>query len=412
MSLVRSVRTVLRPSLFAGSCVLGHCRAFAPVAIALLAATGFATGQGLGHHAIGAVVDRGSTSLPRAPWVHVFAPDTQQFLGTVPLPTAAVTGVFDIEIAPDLREAYVSDNVLNQIWIIDLTTTPPSLAAGINPVQLTNGCLDLSLTPDGRWLLVAAGNGLATGGTSLVVVDVANRVQASVRAFDPTSPTAVEVAPDGSVLVADLQVAQPSYHESRVRRFTIAANGALVDTGETVGAPNIPGVQDLLVPSYPQLPAPVNAWLSRHVVHVSRPAGQTLGSLQLQGLAPVESVTLAYPTGIDLNFDPLRSIVYVRTIESPVSGPAGIGNSRIDGYLFNPFTGQFHRQMVTIPLDRRAGTAFGCEQTALDPVGRRLFVAGLASGEVRVFDSLSGAQVGSMTSPDLIWALGIAVRRN
>ena len=379
--------------------------------LALLLLPALAAAQGIGPNAIGAVVDRGPLSPPRAPWVHVFDPATMQLTGTVELPTAS-TGVFDIEISPDLREAYVGDNNLDQIWFIDLTTSPPSLAAGTNPLQLTGGCLDLALSSDGRWLLASSGNGVGTGGSSLAVVDVLHRVQASFRSFSPTSPTAVEVAPDGSVIVADLQVATTSHHETNVRRFTIDATGTLVDTGELIGAPSIPGVQDLLVPSYPHLPAPVNAWLSRHVVHVSRPAGQTLGSLQLAGLAPIASLTLDYPTGIDLAFDPLRSMVFVRTIESPVSGPAGIGNARIDGFLFNPFTGQFHRRMVTIALERRAGTAFGCEQMALDPLGHRLFVAGLAGGEVRVFDSMSGAQVGSMTSPDLVWALGVAVRRN
>jgi hypothetical protein len=368
--------------------------------------------QGSCSQAIGAMIDRGSTTPARAPWVHVFDPATRQITGTVELPTASVTGVFDIEISPDLREAYVSDNNLNQVWFIDLTTTPPSLVPGASPLQLTGGCLDLSLTPNGRWLLVASGNGLATGGTKMIVVDVLNRVQAFERGFHPTSATAVEVAADGSVLVADLQVSQASYAETNVRRFRIAANGSLVDTGEVVGIAQVPGVQDLLAPSYPHLPPLVNRFLSRHVVHVSRPAGQTLGTLRVQGLAPVDSKTLAYPTGIDLVFDPLRSLVYARTIESPASGPAGLGNSRIDAYLFNPFNGQLNGPLVTIGLERRPGTAFGCEQMAIDPLARRLFVAGLAGGEVRVFDSLTGAQVDTITSPDLIWPLGIAVRRN
>jgi hypothetical protein len=66
---------------------------------------------------------------------------------------------------------------------------------------------------------------------------------------------------------------------------------------------------------------------------------------------------------------------------------------------------------MSVALERRAGTAFGVEQTAVDIGTGRLFVSGLASGEVRVFDALSGTQVGSITHPDLLWALGICIRR-
>lgn len=385
---------------------------------AVLAATllgmGAVTAQGIGHDTIGVIVDRGLASpnpaLARVPYVHVFDPQTDQITAGVPLPTIPGTGVFDVEIAPDLSEAYVADNNTNLIWFIDLTTNPPSLAAGINPLYTPRGALDLALTPDGHYLLAASGNGLATGGTGMGVIDVHNRTIASTRNFHPFSPTAVEVAPDGSILVAELRVSQPSYAETVVRRFTLD-NGTLVDTGESIGTANIPGIQDLLVPQYPHLPAAVARMLSRNVVYCSRPAGQTLGTLRIAGLEPLDSIPLAFPTGIDLTFDWLRHIVYVRTNELGVSGPAGVGNARIDGYFLNPVTGSIQQHVCSIGLDRRAGTAFGCEQTAIDPVEQKLYVSGLAGGEVRVYDSLTGVHASTMTSPDLIWALGVAVRR-
>lgn len=381
---------------------------------ALLLTAGEAKAQCFGQRSVGVIVDRGlanpDPALARVPYVHVFDPETNQITGAVALPTIPATGVFDVEIAPDLSEAYVADNNTNEIWFIDLTTNPPSLASGVNPLYTPRGALDLALTRDGRYLLATSGNGLATGGTGMGVIDVHNRTVASTRDFLPYSPTAVEVAPDGSVLVAELRVSQPSYAESVVRRFTLN-NGTLVDTGETLGAPGVPGVQDMLVPTYPYLPAFLQTLVSRHVVYCSRPAGQTLGTLQIAGLHPVTSITTAFPTGIDLTFDSLRSIVYLRSNESGSSGPAGLGNTRIDGYFFNPFHGTLQQHVFSISLERRAGTAFGCEQTALDPVLRKLFVSGLANGEVRVFNSLTGVQTATITSPDLIWALGVAVRR-
>ena len=62
-------------------------------------------------------------------------------------------------------------------------------------------------------------------------------------------------------------------------------------------------------------------------------------------------------------------------------------------------------------MERKPGTAYGVEQMAVDPASRRLFVSGLAGGEVRVFDSLTGQQIGTITDPDFLFGLGVAVRR-
>jgi len=88
-----------------------------------------------------------------------------------------------------------------------------------------------------------------------------------------------------------------------------------------------------------------------------------------------------------------------------------VGNSRIDGYFLNPVTGCIQQHVFSISLERRAGTVFGCEQTAMDPILRKLFVSGLGNGEVRVYDTQTGVQTATITSPDVIWAIGVAVRR-
>jgi len=363
----------------------------------------------------GVIVDRGRATPARAPYVHVFDPGSMQITGSVALPLAAFAQVFDVEITPDLGTAFVGDFLGNSIWVVDLTTNPPSLATGINPIPITGPFpQDLVLTPNGRFLLAATGNNLPSQqgtGSGLSVVDVASRTQVEYVDFSPNSPTAVEAGPDGSILVAELVVSQPSYGESNVRRFKIDAQGQLTDTGDVAGIAVLPGVQNLLVPSFPFLPPIANAHISRQTVHVARPAGQVAGSLRTAGLSLSETVPLANPTGIDLCFDPWRAMLFVRTNELGVSGAAGVGNSRIDGFFFHPVTGQWSQPVVTIALERRAGTAFGVEQTAVDPVTRRLFVSGLANGEVRVFDSVLGTQVATITHPDFLWGVGINVRR-
>jgi hypothetical protein len=40
-----------------------------------------------------------------------------------------------------------------------------------------------------------------------------------------------------------------------------------------------------------------------------------------------------------------------------------------------------------------------------------MFVSGLAGPEVRVFDSLTGVQAGTITHPDFLWGVGVNVRR-
>ncbi|HEX6813190.1 MAG TPA: hypothetical protein VF384_16320 [Planctomycetota bacterium] len=364
---------------------------------------------------VGIVVDRGSTALARAPYVHVIDPGAMQVTASVPLPLAPFAQVFDAAIAPDLGTAYVSDFLGHAVWVIDLTQDPPALAGGINPIVVTaNSVQDIALTPDGRFLITGTGNELATaGGTGgkMTVVDLATRTQVDVVDFSPHCPIAVDAGPDGSVVVSVLEVAQPSFHDTDVRRFTIDGSGQLTDTTDSVGIASVPGVQNLLIPAYPHLPARTNAILSQSTVHVSRPAGGTFGSLRTQGLSVVESHPLGNPSGIDACFDAIHHVLYVRSNELGISSAAGVGNSRIDGYYFLPFLGTFGPPVMSVSLERRAGTAFGVEQTAVDPGTRRLFVSGLANGEVRVFDSITAVQLTTITHPDLLWGVGIAVAR-
>jgi hypothetical protein len=57
----------------------------------------------------------------------------------------------------DLKLGFVT-NLNNQIFVIDLTTSPPSLAGGTNPIPISNVGEDLSISPDGKFLVVAGGS--------------------------------------------------------------------------------------------------------------------------------------------------------------------------------------------------------------------------------------------------------------
>jgi hypothetical protein len=111
------------------------------------------------------------------------------------------------------------------IWVVDLTQSPPALAAGLNPIPAPAGIPffeDESLTRDDRFLVVSDGS----GPSPIAVIDTATRgVVGTTNVV--TDHNSVEVCDNGSVLVTS-----PAAHV--VRRLTIGVTGAIADTGQTL----------------------------------------------------------------------------------------------------------------------------------------------------------------------------------
>jgi DNA-binding beta-propeller fold protein YncE len=154
-----------------------------------------------------------------SPSVTVFDADTHAVLGTVFIPE---DGVGDVLITPDLKRGFVA-NFTNEIFVIDLTTSPPSLAVGTNPILVSSASgADLSISPDGKFLLVAD----SSSAQSISVIDIA--AQAEVSAFSTGGDaTSVDVCSEGSVLVT-------STFDNKMRRLTLSGTGTLTDTGEAL----------------------------------------------------------------------------------------------------------------------------------------------------------------------------------
>src|SRR5262249_37720527 len=112
----------------------------------------------------------------------------------------------------------------NQIWVINLTSNPPALAAGVNPIAISGAALDASSTADGRFLVVCDGG----PGNLVSVVDTTNRVESSTLNVGAACG-ARDVCSDGSVLVASVDA-------HTVRRLVIDAAGHLTDTGQHLSA--------------------------------------------------------------------------------------------------------------------------------------------------------------------------------
>jgi hypothetical protein len=149
----------------------------------------------------------------------VFDAGTDTVLGTVPVDPSHFFG--DCSITQDQTLGFVAAyNGL--VWVIDLTTSPPSLAGGTNPILLSNTGEDTTITPDQRFLLVADGS----NPQPLSIIDIGSRTEINTFSLG-NDHNSVEVLSDGSVLVASLAT-------DMVYRLTIDGGGNLTDTGDAL----------------------------------------------------------------------------------------------------------------------------------------------------------------------------------
>jgi hypothetical protein len=156
--------------------------------------------------------------------VTVFDAATNAVVGSVAFGAGPQT-LRDCTILPDRTLGFAADG-RGHVWVVDLTTSPPSPAKGINPIPISNDGVDLDLSVDGRYL-VACG----TGFQPVSVIDVATRTE--VESLAQGECTAVDVCHDGSVLVAATSTGQ-------ARRLVLDENGRLTNTYETlaIGGPS------------------------------------------------------------------------------------------------------------------------------------------------------------------------------
>jgi hypothetical protein len=373
-----------------------HTKPVRPAALSLaVAAAVLSTSLVPAQRTIGMIADR-------TDHVVVFDADNDHVIGAVPIPGDPGLPLFDCEIAAGVGLGFVSDFDNQRIWVVDLWATPPGLANGGQPIAITTYPLDLTLTPDERFLLAADGNG---PGEPLSIVDVALLQEIGTWSFGAAAnPSSVHACPDGSVLVTELT----SPTTTIVRRFAVDAAGDLTDTGESLPDVAAPDINNIVCTSFGQ---DVPGAKGVVAVYTSRRANQRLGSFAVDGLVPADVVAPSGPFGIDLAISHASTWVYVRTNATPDFGGSGPGAGFVDAFMLNPTTGRFGPTQFTIPLDRRTGTAFGVEQMAVDPEGRKLYISGLALPEIRIHHAKTGQRIGTLTAPGLGIPTGIAIAR-
>ncbi len=317
--------------------------------------------SGLTGTSLGMVVDNATGKAT------VFNADTNTVLGIVPGlgGLAPVSG--DCTITADGRQAFFT-HFNSSVTVADLTTTPPSLAGGSNPLGIDNPGEDTALSPDQRFLLVCGGNQPA----AISVIDVAT--QAQVSSFNTgTDCNSIDVCSDRSVLVT-------SFTANQVRRLALSKSGILTDTGESLTG----------------LGGPMNVYCAPAATSgvVVQLVNRSVLSFKIPGLTAVSTRNIG-SNGLSGAINHAGSRLYVRTLTGLVSGFALDQATGVLGAapLF---------QVSTAPA---AGAFFGIDQLAVHPKDASLYVS--QPGSLRILDAATGANRGSIVGSAMSQATGV-----
>jgi len=299
--------------------------------------------------------------------VTVFDAATNSVLGSVPLPPGGIVG--DCSISHDGAFGFVTD-FRGQIWVIDLTTSPPALAAGINPIPISNYGEDTELSLDGRFLVVTDGSNVQP----VSVVDLETRTEVATFALG-TDANAVDVCEDGSVLVTS--------NAGSVRRLRLDASGQLTDTGDSLSLTNAVNVYC----------APGGA------TGIAVGGGDMLQSFTIPGLAPLHS-------------QPLGGTAICGAIND--AGDLFVGRSTftpnvVKGFGYDAANGQFGPQRFDLPV-ASALAFYGMDQMEIDPSNQHLYVA--VGGGVAVYELATGSLLTTITGPSIVSPTGICFARS
>jgi hypothetical protein len=325
---------------------------------------------GAGSPTLGMVADNDSST------VVVFNADTDTVVASIPITT--FPGLGDCSITRDGSLGFVTDFDSN-VWVVDLTADPPSLAGGANPIPISNFGEDTSISPDGQFVVVCDGD----APQPISVIDIATRSEIST--FDAgTDCNSVEVCGDGAVLFTSVQT-------GNVRRLTLDGSGDLTDTGEVLFS-GASGFED----------GPNNVVCApgdRSGVVIRR-APLEFRSFTTPGLGQVDSRPLGGDGyGLAAVFDADRERVYVR------SGGGGLGSGAIDVYDYGLADGTLGAAPALTFAIGSTPTFYGMDQVALHPDGSKLYVG--ESGTLNAYDPDTGQLLASITDPAISVPTGI-----
>jgi len=296
--------------------------------------------------------------------VRVFDADTDTIIATVPLSSAGFT-IGDCSITADGTTGFVTDFEF-RVWVIDLAASPPALAAGINPIGISNNGEDTSITPDGKFLVVSDGS----LNWPLSVVDIATRTQIGTFSFGGDH-NSVEVGSDGSVIAT-------KYNENLARRAVIDGTGNVTNTLQSVPSP-----------------APNNVAIAPDAqsgVVITR-AENAARSFLVSGMSPVDVRALGGVFGLCVAFNPAGDRLFT------------LSNSVVESYTYDSGTGSIGAApLFSVPITGNI-TYFGMDQLAVHPDGSKIYAS--QGDKVTVHVASTGAVLSTLTTGPVT---GVALR--
>lgn len=267
----------------------------------------------------------------------------------------------DCVISADERLGVSSSNN-SEITFIDLDTARSGPTQSGARVPISNLGVDLALSPDDAWLVLAGGGGLQQ---PLSVVDTTTRSEVSTSALFADN-TSVEFCDNGTLLVTTINGAA----------YGGQADNALYDAGlDSQGRISLLGHR-LSSGAQPNNTACAPGSLAG--VLLDREGGVT--SFTLPDLEPVSNQSTGAAPALAAAFSADGRQLYVR------SGHA------VHAYDFSPVTG--HMSLAWEQDAPETSTYFGMELIALHPSGEKLYVDGGRS--MLVLDAASGRQAGAI----------------
>jgi len=302
--------------------------------------------------------------------VVVFDADSGEVLASL-LVGPGFTG--DCSMAPDQSVGFVTD-MNYRVWVIDLLASPPGLAAGPNPIPISNVGVDTVLTRDGRFLLVC-GDDVPE---PISVVDVASRAEIDTLHLGAACE-AIAVCPGGAVLAA---ADFASADIGTVTRLTIDPAGALSSTGDWL--------------------LPVNAGdLACGRTGIVVEPGR-VQSILPYGLIP-QSESALYGLGLTAVSDPELSRVFVRSWAESTDAIEGFDYGR----AFPAASSLDDTPRFSILVDPSRWHQTGVDLLAHHPIRPQLYVPEM--GAVNVYDTTYGHLLFSITHEDILLPTGVCM---
>jgi hypothetical protein len=293
--------------------------------------------------------------------VYSFDPSSDTLLpGMVDIyTTGSYTTIGDVEIMPDESIAFATRYSPGEIWVIDLASM--TLAGGINPIDPGITVEDISLTPDGKYLLACDGGGRYP--VKSIDVETRSEVDSWSSGYDVNS---VEACDDGVTVLCT------SVRYDLVYKLNIDAAGQLTDTGLTFD---------------PYYTNPNNSYPapgSESGIVCIRATSNELESFTTGTMAGVDRVSLSGYYNICGAFSPDGGRVYVRT----AYGSSSYGDASVSGFNFDATTGAIGSQLFSPISVGSKSTYYGFDQLAV--TGEKIYVPERGA-VVNIYDAETGA---------------------